>query len=297
MGPTRFEGLLAASPAMLEVFAVCTRVAAFEAPVLVMGETGTGKELVARAIHRRSGRTGRFVAMNSASVSPGLIEAELFGYERGAFTGADRAKLGAVRHADGGTLFLDEIGDLPVDGQRSLLRFLQEGTVRPVGAYEEVRVDVRVVAATHVQLSEAVERGEFREDLYCRLNVLRVHLPALRERDRGARLLLEHFVKRSALRYKRDVPVMSEGFWDALCAHPLPGNVRQLQSLAERIVVSGRKRVWRPRTLIDSWTHAPAPPPRTSPSRRRGHAAPRYSTPPSTTPLSLPPLRWISRNP
>jgi DNA-binding NtrC family response regulator len=239
---TKFEGLLAKSPEMLEVFATCERVAASEAPVLVIGETGTGKELVARAIHKRSGRKGRFVALNSASVSPALIEAELFGYERGAFTGADRAKIGAVRHAEAGTLFLDEIGDLQESGQRSLLRFLQEGTVRPVGGYEEVKVDVRVIAATHVQLSDAVARGTFREDLYYRLNVLRIPLPAVRARGDDARLLLSHFIKRIAQKYKRETPIVSEEFWQALEGHPLPGNVRQLQSLAERIVVSGRKR-------------------------------------------------------
>jgi DNA-binding NtrC family response regulator len=244
-GPVRFEGLLSGSPRMHEVFAICQEVGSSGATVLVVGDTGTGKELVARAIHRRSGRRGRFVALNCASVPHQLIESELFGHERGAFTGADRAKLGAVRHAAEGTLFLDEIGDLPAEGQGSLLRFLQEGTVRPVGAWEEVPVDVRVVAATHIQLRDAVEQGAFREDLYYRLDVLRIQLPPMRERAGDARLLLSYFIKRRAQRYKREAPPISESFWEALARHPLPGNVRQLQSLAERIVLSRRHRALR----------------------------------------------------
>jgi DNA-binding NtrC family response regulator len=183
-----------------------------------------------------------------------------------------------VRHAAGGTLFLDEIGDLPAEGQRSLLRFLQEGTVRPVGAYEEVAVDVRVVAATHVQLSEAVARGEFREDLYYRLNVLRIHLPPVRERQDDARLLLGHFIKRSAPRYRREAPVVSEEFWQALRGQPLPGNVRQLQSLAERIVVSDRRRPLRVADLSRLMDAPPSRhPPRIAPPTEHAARAPRRS--------------------
>ncbi|HEV2099855.1 MAG TPA: sigma-54 factor interaction domain-containing protein, partial [Stellaceae bacterium] len=180
--PTVF--MVGNSPAMLDVFEQIRRFAACDVPVLITGESGTGKELAARAIHERSSRSsGPYVALNCAAVPPTLIASELFGYEKGSFTGATARKHGHIEHAHHGTLFLDEIGDMPIDLQGLLLRFLQEGEILRVGGRQPIKVDVRVVAATNVRLREAIIAGKLREDLYYRLNVLTLHLPALRERD------------------------------------------------------------------------------------------------------------------
>src|SRR5947207_12601159 len=184
------------SAVMLEVFDQIRKFAACDVPVLITGESGTGKELVARAIHHHSGRAaGPFVALNCAAVPATLITSELFGYEKGAFTGAVSRKHGHVEHAQGGTLFLDEVGDMPIDLQGLLLRFLQEGEILRVGGRQPIKVDVRVVAATNVRLREAITAGKLREDLYYRLNVLTIDLPPLREREGDVELLATCFLR------------------------------------------------------------------------------------------------------
>lgn len=235
---SRFESLWSRSPAMWDLFELCDRIAASDATVLIVGETGTGKELFARAIHRLSGRRGRFVSANCSSISPELIDSELFGHERGAFTGATNAKAGLVRHAEGGTLLLDEIGDMPPQSQVSILRMLQEKQVRPVGAQDELPVDVRVVAATNVSLEDAVENGEFREDLFYRLDVIRLTIPPLRDRREDILFLLGHFMRKLAQHYGRTPPRLSQGFLDAAMSFEWPGNVRQLENFAERVLLS-----------------------------------------------------------
>lgn len=238
----RFESMLSRSNAMWDLFDLCIRVAPSDATVLIVGETGTGKELLARATHRRSGRSGRFVAANCASLSPQLIESELFGHEKGAFTGASRGKTGLVRHADDGTLFLDEIADMPDQAQLSLLRVLQEKKIRPVGGQDEISVDVRIVAATQVSLEEAVRSEEFREDLFYRLDVIRMSVPPLRERPEDIVYLFGHFKKKLAKHYGLAQPGVSDNFLDALATYDWPGNVRQLENFAERVVLSQPKK-------------------------------------------------------
>ncbi|MFC1705271.1 sigma-54 interaction domain-containing protein [Planctomycetota bacterium] len=235
---SRFEGLASRSAAMWDIFDLCVRVAPTEATVLISGETGTGKELVARAVHRRSGRRGRFVALNCAAVPESLIDAELFGHEKGTFTGATSHKRGLFRHADGGTLLLDEIGNIPLPVQFRLLRVLQEGAIRPVGGYDEIRIDVRIVAATSAPLLSAVERGEFREDLYYRLDVIRVNVPPLRSRPEDVLFLFGHFTSRFAKSYGVERPRFSEGFLEALLEFRWPGNVRQLENFTERLTLT-----------------------------------------------------------
>ena len=239
---SRFESLWSRNPAMWDLFELCDRIAASDATVLIVGETGTGKELIARAIHRRSGRTGRFVSANCSSISPELFDSELFGHEQGSFTGATRAKTGLVRHAEGGTLLLDEIGDMPPQSQMSLLRMLQERSVRPVGGQDEIPVDVRVIAATNASLEQAVENDEFREDLFYRLDVIRLTIPPLRDRREDIVFLLGHFLRKLANHYQIPPPQLSEEFLDAATAYDWPGNVRQLENFAERILLSVRRR-------------------------------------------------------
>ena len=237
----KFEGLVSRSRRMWDLFDLCLRTAATDAPVLVLGESGTGKELVARAIHERSGREGRFVALNCGAVPETLIDSELFGHTRGAFTGANRRREGLFRHADGGTLFLDEIGDIALPVQSRLLRALQEGTIRPVGGHQEVAVDVRVIAATSSDLELAVQESAFREDLLYRLDVIRLLIPPLRERPEDILFLFGYFMHRLAEHYGVDRPEVSEGFLDALTDYPWPGNVRQLENFSERLLLTGTK--------------------------------------------------------
>ena len=235
---SRFEGMVSASPAMAQLFKTIARVAPTPANVLLLGETGTGKELVARALHRRSGRSGRFVAIDCGAVPEGLIESELFGHERGAFTGASARKMGLFRHAEKGTLLLDEVGNLPLGAQNSLLRTLQEGTVRPVGSQTELQVDVRVVAATSEPLWEAVQAGRFREDLFYRLDVLRIELLPLRERPEDVLHLFHLFGRDLAERYELDPPEVGRGFLEAMLEYDWPGNVRQLENFTERLFLA-----------------------------------------------------------
>lgn len=233
-----FEGMLSRSAKMRELFELCVRTAATDATVLILGETGTGKELMARAFHRRSGRDGRLISLNCSAVPENLIDSELFGYVRGAFTGAEEEKGGLFRAADGGTLFLDEVGSLPLQVQYRLLRVLQEGLVRPVGSDREVKVDVRVIAATSVRLDEAVAADRFRQDLLFRLDVIRVVVPPLRERPEDTMFLFGYFLRKLSRRHRLTPPEVDDRFLDVLQAYSWPGNVRQLENLTERMLLT-----------------------------------------------------------
>jgi len=214
------------------------RVADTDATVLVRGETGTGKEVIARLIHASSTRSsGPFVAVNMAAIPESLAESELFGHVKGAFTGADKARVGRFLSAQRGTLFFDEIGDLPRNLQAKLLRVLQDREVTPVGSSEAVPADVRVVAATHRNLEEMVREGSFREDLFYRLEVVPIQVPPLRARRDDIPALAEHFRREVNVREGRDVPGFAPEVMDRLCAHDWPGNVRELENLVERLVV------------------------------------------------------------
>jgi len=233
-----FESMLARSRVMWDLFDTATRIAATDAAVLLLGETGTGKELLARAIHRRSGREGRFVAVNCAAIPGTLIDSELFGHEEGAFTGATSEKIGLFRHADRGTLMLDEIGRMPHAAQHHLLRALQENVVRPVGGHKEIPVDVRIIAATSSALESDVTEGLFREDLYYRLDVIRLEIPPLRDRLEDILFLFGHFVRDFSRQYDVPRPEYTDAFLEALLAYEWPGNVRQLENFAERLVLT-----------------------------------------------------------
>jgi DNA-binding NtrC family response regulator len=209
--------------------------------LLITGETGTGKDVLAQALHERSPRAAaQFVEINCAALPANLLEAELFGYEKGAFTDARTAKPGLVEAAEGGTLFLDEIGDLPTELQGKLLRLLETRRSRRLGALREVQVDTRVIAATHVDLSERVREGRFREDLFYRLDVLRIVLPPLRDREGDAVLLAEHFAREFGRTYAVEIRPLAPGVQSAIQAYPWPGNVRQLRNAVERAVILGR---------------------------------------------------------
>ena len=237
-----FERSLA--PAVRAVAAQARQVAATDTPVLILGETGTGKERLARAIHRWSPRASRpFVALNCAAIPPHLLESELFGHVRGAFTGATRDRAGRFQMAHGGTLLLDEIGELPVDTQAKLLRVLQEGTLEPVGSDRTVRVDVRILAATHVDLARAIAERRFREDLYYRLHVFPLRLPPLRERLADLELLCAAMLAEQGQRIGRGALRISDAGLARLREHPWPGNLRELANALERaaIVTPGRE--------------------------------------------------------
>jgi len=226
------------SQAMQQLFRVLGRVAASDLTVLITGESGTGKELVARVLHDKSRRAGNaFVAINTAAIPSDLLEAELFGHERGAFTGADRARPGRFEQADGGTLFLDEIGDMPAALQAKLLRVLEAGRVRRVGASQAKPVNVRLLAATHQNLPEKIRAGEFREDLYYRLNVIPVHIPPLRDRQDDIRALAEHLLEEAAAELHMQYPILLDEALDLLKTYDWPGNVRELKNVMRRLAV------------------------------------------------------------
>jgi len=228
------------SPAIRHIGELIRRFARSDDPVLITGESGTGKELAARAIHESSRRhDGPFVAVNCAAIPSNLVASELFGYEKGAFTGANGRTKGQIEHANGGTLFLDEIGDMPVDLQGHLLRFLQDGQIVRVGGRETINVSVRIVAATNVRLRKAIAEGRFREDLYYRLNVLTLPLPPLRERGEDIDVLARHFLHAAARDFGRDVVDFAPEAMAALRRHVWPGNVRELMSTVRRAVVIG----------------------------------------------------------
>ncbi|MBI4608247.1 MAG: sigma-54-dependent Fis family transcriptional regulator [Candidatus Rokubacteria bacterium] len=231
----RFDNLIGRSKAMQAVFEQIRAVAESEATVLLLGESGTGKELVARAIHWNSGRRGgAFVPVNCAAIPEPLLESELFGHERGAFTGADRKRRGLFAEANGGTLFLDEIADMPPALQAKLLRALQDKAIRPVGASEEMRLDLRVLTATNRDLSALVAEGKFREDLYYRLAVIPIQLPSLRERPEDIPLLALHLLERAGQALGKRFEGFSEEAMAWLLAHRWPGNVREMENMVER---------------------------------------------------------------
>jgi two-component system nitrogen regulation response regulator GlnG len=232
------------APAMQEVFRAIGRLSKSSITVLITGESGTGKELVAKALHTHSPRTNKpFIALNTAAIPRELLESELFGHEKGAFTGAYAQRKGRFEQADGGTLFLDEIGDMPAELQTRLLRVLAEGTFYRVGGHTPVKVDVRIIAATHQNLEELVHKGTFREDLFHRLNVIRIHNPPLRERREDIPPLLNHFLRRAAEELQVEVKSLSQRVTEHLQSLPWAGNVRQLENICRWLTVmaSGRE--------------------------------------------------------
>jgi len=232
-----FENLIGASPAMLEVYHLIQRVKDSPINCLLHGESGTGKELVARAIHYAGTRkSGPFLAVNCGAIPASLIESELFGYKQGAFTGANRDKKGYFEAAHGGTLFLDEVGDMPLHAQVTVLRAIAERRIVPVGGVEEIQVDVRLIAASHRDLAVQVAEGSFRDDLYYRLNVVRLDLPSLRERDGDIELLARHFVRQFSDEYGKGITGLSGAALDQLHRYDWPGNVRELRNAMERAV-------------------------------------------------------------
>jgi DNA-binding NtrC family response regulator len=235
------HGLIGRSRAMQDVYDQIDVVARSSAPVLVWGETGTGKELVARAIHDQSPRArGPFVALNAGALPETMLESELFGHARGAFTGADAARDGKMVAASGGTLMLDEVESIPIRAQLQLLRVLEDGLVYPLGRDAPRKVDIRLVATTKVDLAEQVRKGQMREDFYHRILVLQVHLPALRERTEDIPLLVGHFLKQAATRNGVQVPQIPDESLAAMLGHPWPGNVRELKHAVERMVITAR---------------------------------------------------------
>ncbi|MEO5961434.1 MAG: PEP-CTERM-box response regulator transcription factor [Opitutaceae bacterium] len=238
-----FEGLLGSGPRMQSVFEAIRKVATTEAPVLVLGESGTGKEMTARAIHHRSARkNGPFVAINCSAIPESLIESELFGHEKGSFTGAHTQRKGRIEHAAGGTLFLDEIGEVPLPIQVKLLRFLQEQCIERVGGRQEIAVDTRVVAATNADLKKAMAAGTFREDLFYRLAVVQLTLPALRDRDDDIVMLAQSFLQRFAAENNKTGLTFAAEALRAIRQYNWPGNVRELQNRVKRAVIMGESK-------------------------------------------------------
>ncbi len=234
----RCENIIGRSPAMQKVFDLIRTVADTTATVLVTGETGTGKELAARAIHANSSRRyGPFIAVSCGALPETLLESELFGYEKGAFTGAERTKKGRFELAHGGTLFLDEIGDISMKTQVKLLRVLQERSFRRLGGTDSIDVDVRLISATNRDLPKAVESGDFRSDLYYRLNVVNIHLPPLRERKEDMPLLAEHFIEKFNVEFNKKFDRLEKSALEMMSEYHWPGNVRELENVIERAIV------------------------------------------------------------
>ncbi len=230
-------GIISNCAEMQRTFSIVEKVAKTSSTVLVLGESGTGKELIAKALHKLSGRNGRMVPVNCGAIPEDILESELFGHERGAFTGAIAAKIGRFQLADGGTIFLDEIGEMSPKLQVKLLRVLQERVVEPVGSTKSIQVDVRVIAATNKDLKAEVAAGRFREDLYYRLQVVPINLPALRERGGDVVALADHFLSRAARNASRPTLRFSEEVRSRLQTHSWPGNVRELENLIERLAI------------------------------------------------------------
>jgi len=250
--PYQLDHIIGACPAMTELRQMIATVAQSNATVLILGESGTGKELVAGAIHQLSARSAApYVRLNCAAIPENLLESELFGHEKGSFTGAVRQKAGRVEEADGGTLFLDEIGDMSRPLQAKLLRFLEDGSFTRVGGNEELRVEVRVLAATNRDIVEAIQQNEFREDLFHRLNVVQLRLPPLRERGRDIILLAEHFLKRFNHSLGKHVQGITPAAREQLLGHHWPGNVRELRNVMERSVILEQSEEVQARSLPD----------------------------------------------
>ncbi|MGH7438043.1 MAG: sigma-54-dependent transcriptional regulator [Polyangiaceae bacterium] len=242
---SQFESILAKSKEMVEIFRTISKISEFKTTVLVTGESGTGKELVARAIHSRSNarKGGPFVAINCGAIPENLLESELFGHKKGAFTDATSDRRGLFEEATGGTLFLDEIGELPQNLQVKLLRVLQEEHIRRLGDTRDVKVDVRIIAATHRDLTADVKAGRFREDLFYRIHVLAIHVPPLRERRDDVSLLVDHFITRNNARLGTDIRGVSSEARKLLLEYAWPGNVRELENTIERAMVLGETNV------------------------------------------------------
>jgi two-component system nitrogen regulation response regulator GlnG len=248
-------GLVGCSPAMREVYKAIGRVAAQDFPVLITGESGTGKELVARAIYQHGPRAqAPFLALNCAAIPENLLESELFGHEKGAFTGAERRRIGKFEQCDGGTLFLDEIGDMPLPLQAKILRVLQEQSFERVGGSETVRTDVRLIAATHRDLKVWTAEGKFRPDLYYRLGVFTIHLPPLRERGDDLPLLVQHFLRRYSRELGRDVRDVAPEALQRLSSYSWPGNIRELQSVLKQALLRASGPVLLPAFLTGTLT-------------------------------------------
>ncbi|MBU1687680.1 MAG: sigma-54 dependent transcriptional regulator [Proteobacteria bacterium] len=254
----QFENLIGQEPAMYELFEFIRRIAATDATVLIRGESGSGKELIAAAIHNRSKRRDQvFLPVNCAALSEGLIGSTLFGHEKGAFTGADRQKIGLFERADGGTIFLDEIGDIPMATQLSLLRVLELGTFQRVGGTETLGADTRIICATNKDLEAAIGAKTFREDLYYRLNVVTLRAPPLRERPADVPLLAQYFLRKFSRDHQKPVAAISPAAMSLLNANPWPGNVRELAHAIERAVIFCRGVELRPEDLPAELRQAP----------------------------------------
>jgi two-component system response regulator PilR (NtrC family) len=247
-----FANIIGRSPRMQEIFSIVQRIAPTTSTVLISGESGTGKELIARAIHYNSGRRGKFVSINCGALPENLLESELFGHERGAFTGAIREKRGLFSEADRGTIFLDEIGETSTGMQIKLLRVLQDRVVRRVGSNTETQVDVRVIAATNRDLSESIKAGTFREDLFYRINVIPIALPALRQRKEDIPLLAEHFIAKFCANLNVPQKNISADAMRALEKYAWPGNVRELENAIERMIALERSEVLTTKSLPEA---------------------------------------------
>jgi DNA-binding NtrC family response regulator len=256
-----FDEIIGTSQAMQEIFGLIKKAAASESNVLITGESGTGKELIARAIHRWSPRSERsFMTINCSAIPDTLLESELFGFEKGAFTGAQYTKKGLLEQADGGTVFFDEIGDVSPLFQTKILRVLQEGEIMRIGGMRHIKVDLRTIAATNRDLKTACRQGSFREDLFYRLNVINIHLPTLRERKEDVTLLAKHFVRKHAPK-RKDIMIkcISGEALSVLLDHQYPGNVRELENIIERAVSFANTSEILPTDLPPSLMQSPAP--------------------------------------
>ena len=259
-GKNEFCGMIGTSREMQKVFATIKKVADTPANILILGESGTGKELVAKAIHNNSSRSKMpFMAINSGGIPENLLESELFGYMKGSFTGAYADRAGLFELAKGGTVFLDEIGELPPVLQVKLLRVVQEKTFRRIGGADDMKVDVRIISATNQILQEKVKKGEFREDLYFRLNVIPINMPPLRDRKEDIPLLTKHFVDKYACEFGKEVRMISSYAMELLMGYAFPGNIRELENIIERGVAMETSNIILPENLVLSGTVAATP--------------------------------------
>lgn len=252
-----FHGIITADSRMSKTFELIKRVSATSSTVLILGESGTGKELVARAIHKLSKSSGNFVPVNCGAIPDNLLESELFGYEKGAFTGATSSKPGRFALAEGGTIFLDEIGEMSPNLQVKLLRVLQEKTVEPIGGVKSRPVNLRVIAATNVDLRQKVRQGTFREDLFYRLQVVPIELPSLRTRKADVPMLAKHFSRRISERIGQDAITFTDECMEIMRSYPWPGNVRELENLIERLTILVDSPLVQPEDLPDHFFEKP----------------------------------------